>query len=765
MHNRLWYTAPARDWLEGLPIGTGRLAAMVLGTHKRERVALNHEWLWKGTNRARDNRQRAELLPSVRKLLIEGKYEEGTRAGCNAFGNYDGDPACPNRVDPYQPAGDLYLEFNHGVTHDYRRELNLDESAVRVMYRADGKKFTRHYVAHLAEDLILVRIEAQGAPFDCVVWLDRNHDRDCRLDFSATPEKLWMEGNIRDGIGFGVAVQLLRDGGRATVIEGRKVVLQNVRELVLAVNVGTSACGGTPAGECGRNKLPKGTVNWARLLRSHIAEHKRHYGSMALDLPLDEPDLPTDERMKRLRSGKPDPALVLLYFNFGRYLMCASSANATLPANLQGKWNEDLYPAWDCDYHHDINLQMNYWPAEPAGMQKYAEALLQHMERFVPHGRKAARDLYGCAGIWLPIQTDAWGRATPESYGWAVWIGAAAWLAQHMWWHYEYGQDAKFLRRRAYPFLKEVASFYESYLVIDEQGTFQVVPSQSPENRFKGSGDGMPVSLCVSAAMDVELIWDLLTHAVRASEILGTDADRRRLWLDILDRLPDLRVGSKGQLLEWNEEFEEAEPGHRHISHLVGLYPGEQIDPERTPELFAAARRSLELRMSAKGGHTGWSRAWVACCYARLGEGDKAFDHVSHLVTDFATDTLLDLHPPRIFQIEGNLGGVAAVIEMLLQSYHEELHFLPSLPSAWPSGKVCGLRARGGYTVDLEWRNGKLDRAQVTPLRDRECVVKTGGCRLSVYGPSGHKLKTRAVKGRIRFRVRAGTRYVVTSAP
>jgi len=752
-HHTLWYTGPARDWLEGLPVGTGRLAAMVMGTHKRERIALNHEWIWKGTQRRRDNEPRAHLLPEVRELLLAGKYEEGTKAGCDAFGLSK--PGV-NGVDPYQPAGDLYFELNHGCMAGYRRELDLKNAAVNVTYHA-GAAFKREVIAHLKEDLILVRVSTDEAkPFDITVWLDRNHDPDCALTFSATESTLAMDGDITDGIEFRVEGRVWHRDGAASVIDNRKVLVTGATEVIISVNIGTSSTGNDPAAECAAKTLPE-SPDWDALMASHVEEHSRHYGRLELDLPLDEPDLPTDERMKRVRAGEADPALALLYFNFGRYLLCASSANGSLPANLQGKWNEDLYPPWQADYHHDINLEMNYWIAEAGGMPDYAEALLQHIERLAPHAKKAAKDLYGCRGVWFPITTDAWGRSTPESRGWAVWTGAAAWLAQHMWWHYEYGRDNDFLLNRAYPFLKEVAVFYEDYLIEDAGGSLQIVPSQSPENRFVGGG--APASLCVSATMDVQFVWDTLTHAVRASEILGVDADRREVWLDVLDRLPKMQIGSKGQLLEWNEEFEEQEPGHRHISHLFGLFPGEQITPDGTPELFAAARRSLELRLEASGGHTGWSRAWVACCFARLGDGDSAFDHVERLVTDFATDTLLDLHPPRIFQIEGNLGGAAAVIEMLLQSYHEEIHLLPALPSAWPEGKITGLRARGGYRVDVEWSGGALTQAAITPVEDRECIVKTGGAELVVTDAEGNAVAVRNEDGKIAFDVNADETY------
>jgi len=369
--------------------------------------------------------------------------------------------------------------------------------------------------------------------------------------------------------------------------------------------------------------------------------------------------------------------------------------------------------------------------------------------------------LYGCEGVWLPIQTDPWGRCTPESDGWAVWIGAAPWLAQHLWWHYEFSLDMDFLRERAYPFLREVAAFYEDYIIEDEVGNLLIVPSQSPENRFTLSGGKHPVSLCVNAAMDVQLAYDTLFHAAEAAELLGIDAERAARWRELLSRLPQMQIGSRGQLLEWNEEFEEVEPGHRHLSHLYGLYPGDQICPRRTPDLFAAAMRSLELRLEAMGGHTGWSRAWTACCFARAGRGDEALSHVEHLITDFATDSLLDLHPPRIFQIDGNLGGMAAVIEMLIQSYHEEIHLLPALPSAWPEGKASGLRARGGFSIDVTWADGALTDATVYATHSRPCRIWDPEGRLIASDESGAAIATRHEGDFVVFDATAGETVVL----
>ena len=743
MDRKLWYKAPARDWLEALPLGSGRLAAMVLGGMKRERLALNHEWLWRGEHRSRDTEQRHHLLPQVRELLLAGNYEQGTHAGNEAFAGGGGVSGTAKRVDSYQPAADLYFEPNHGYAFDYRRELDLDTASVRVSYKAAPKRllFYRDYVAHLTEDLIIARFGVLEGAFDAALWLDRALDPGCDLRVEAQPDRLVLKGAIDNGLDFQVEANVWHSGGDAAIADAGKLVITGTREILVAINIGTSMAPDGAAAECAAKRVS--TRDWEELVATHVAEHSRHFGSISLHLPLAEPDLPTDERIRRLRGGEPDPALVLLYADYGRYLLVSSSANAQLPANLQGKWNEDIQAAWDADYHHDINLQMEYWLAEPTGMQKYTDALFQHMERMVPHGRKAAADLYGCRGVWFPIQTDPWGRCTPESYGWAVWIGAAPWLAQHMWWHYEYGLDEQFLRTRAYPFLKEVAAFYEDYLIEDDNGTLQLVPSQSPENRFTTSGTRFPVSICVSATMDLQLLWDTLTHAIRAAEILEVDADKRALWQDMLDRVPPMKIGSKGQLLEWNEEVEEVEPGHRHLSHLFGLFPGEQIGPERTPDLFQAAMRSLDIRLANFGGHTGWSRAWTACLFARAGEGDKAYEHVEHLITDFATDSLLDLHPPRVFQIDGNLGGAAAVVEMLLQSYHGEIHLLPALPGAWPEGTVSGLRARGGFTVDMTWADGQLTEATITSQHGQTCKVVDRDQRYTICAADGRPVPFR----------------------
>jgi len=746
----LWFDKPATRFQQSLLLGNGRIGAMVFGGVDEERIVLNESSVWSGSPEDSDRPDAHQALPEIRRLLLEGRNVEAEKLvnahfTCQGKGSGHGRGA---RVPfgCYQTLGNLRLKFagsGNPVQH-YRRELDLTTAVARVTYERDGITFSREHFISAPDEVFVARLtSAPPGSLSFALSLDRPE----RFATAASAgNELLMTGGLDDGRGgtgvrYAARVRALVRGGTVRT-EDSTLIVKNADEVVLLLAAATDYRGfaGRQLDDplaATRSDLDKAAgKSYEELRIAQKADHERWFNRVELDLPATSNSaLPTLERLAGFSQGAADPALAALYFNYGRYLLISSSRPGGLPANLQGLWAEEIQTPWNGDWHLDINVQMNYWPAEVCNLSELHEPLHKLIAALVEPGRKTAKAYYNARGWVAHVITNPWGFTSPgESAAWGATVSGSAWLCQHLWEHYAFTRDREFLRW-AYPILKDSALFYLDNLIEEPQRHWLVTgPSNSPENRFT-LPDGGVAHVCLGPTVDMQLLRELFGNTARAAEILGVDADLRRELLDKRARLAPNQIAPDGRLQEWLEPYPEPEPTHRHTSHLYGLHPGSEITRRGTPELAAACRRSLDVRGDQSNG---WALAWRISFWARLGDGDRAhrllrallhltgeetLNYTGHGAGSYAN--LLDACPP--FQIDGNFGGCAGIAEMLLQSHAGEIELLPALPTGWPTGAVKGLRARGNITVDLTWKDGQVTAYRLRSPEPMAVQVRVNG--------------------------------------
>ncbi len=783
---KLFYHRPAEVWPDALPVGNGRLGAMVFGSPAYERIQLNEESIWDGERRDRDNPRAGSAVPAIRRLLFAGKVHEGEAMAVDDI------LSIPRRMPCYQTLGDLYLDFSSGglsrsdaseIT-DYRLELDLDRAIVATKFTHNGIRHTREVFSSAPHQVIVVRLTtSKPGTLSFTASLDRpgNHETSISApnELQLTGEALPVNDNpgLPDkerqvGIRFLARMRVLHEGGSLTQKIPSQLQIHGATSATLLIDCATSFR--FPAGESAmttavaRNLDNASRRSYSTLRTRHIADYRSWFRRASIELGQSDPkrDMPTNERMDRIRAGEEDPGLLPIYFQFGRYLLISSSRPGTLAANLQGIWNDSVNPPWGSKYTVNINAEMNYWPAESTNLAGLHTPFFDLLDMTREAGARVAKTYYKASGFVVHHNTDIWGDAGPiDGLGGGIWPMGAAWMSTHLWEHFLYSRDMDFLRNRAYPRLREIALFLLDYLTPSPDGHLVTGPSCSPENAYR-LPDGTKANLCMAPTMDIEITRAIFQKATEAARLLETDAELCEKMKAAAERLPGFKIGRYGNLQEWQQDYEEVEPGHRHISHLWALYPDDQITLRDTPELAQACRAALDRRLDHGGGSTGWSRAWIINCFARLENGDRCHQQLMELLRHSTRDNLFDvcgMKKNSPYQIDGNLGAPAGMAEMLLQSHRGVIRFLPALPSVWSDGQFAGLRARGGLTVDLTWRNGKAQKATLHAAIDHEHLLAApSGRKIESISSRGKNVAFQPVgEGQYKLRVKSGERYEV----
>ncbi len=746
--NILWYDAPATDWAkEAIPIGNGRLGAMVFGDPNNERIQLNEDSMWPGAPDWGDAEGNAADLKKVRDLLVQGKVHEADKA-------WVGDFSHKSIVRSHQTMGDLFIDFEKREVSNYRRQLDLDSSLVTVSYDTEGGIFTERMFSSAPHNAMVLELKTTDqAGLNLDLRLSRPEDDGHQTVKVITPndKQIWMDGMVTQykgkhfskaevidyGVKFQTRLKVENEGGSVTSVDG-KLNFKGVRRALIYITAATSFYEEdyVSRNEQDMDRLSK--TSFYQLLTSHVRDYQSLFKRVDLDLGGHELDsFPINERLDRVKAGTQDLDFIAKQFQFGRYLLISSSRRGSSAANLQGIWNEHIQAPWNADYHLNINVQMNYWPAEVTNLTELHEPLFDFTERLIARGKKTAKEQYGMRGFVAHQATDFWAPAwmRAERPYWGAWVGGGGWLMQHFWDHYQFTKDKEFLRKRAYPAIKASALFYLDWLMEDPRdGKWISAPATSPENSYIAA-DGKSAATVLGTAIDQQIITEVFTNALAAAKDLGIEDEFTQ---EVREKLANLRsgtvIGPDGRILEWDRPYEEAEKGHRHMSHLYAIYPGNTITKE-APELFEAARKSTEVRLANGGAGTGWSRAWLINLSARLLDADEVNKHVNLHLQKSIVPNLFDMHPP--FQIDGNFGFTAGIAEALLQSHTDEIHLLPALPKEWNNGQIKGLKARGNLTVAISWKEGVLEFAKVKPKFNGTYQLNYAGISKSIEMEAG----------------------------